>query len=34
MGAIRVELQAQAEALSKNTYGQYLLELLQHGSPA
>ena len=28
------ELQAQAAALSKNTYGQYLLELLQHGSPA
>lgn len=28
------ELRAQAAALSKNTYGQYLLELLQHGSPA
>lgn len=27
------ELRAQAAALSKNTYGQYLLELLQHGSP-
>ncbi len=28
------ELRAQAQALSKNTYGQYLLELMQHGSPA
>ena len=27
------ELRAQAAALNKNTYGQYLLELLQHGSP-
>ena len=27
-------LRAQAATLSKNTYGQYLLELLQHGSPA
>jgi len=27
------ELQAQGEAMQKNGYGQYLLEILQHGSP-